>query len=211
MSKLETWFSQMPVVAILRGLTAERAIETVEAIFEQGIGIAEVPLNSPAPLDTITRLAQHFGDEFVVGAGTVLTKEQVQEVAAAGGKIAVSPNTNTDVIKTALANDITPMPGWSSATEAFSAYEAGARFLKLFPAASYGVTHLQSLNAVLPTDCRVLAVGGVSATDVTPWFKAGAIGLGVGSELFKPSYSLHEVRERAKSIVAAVQSARDGE
>ena len=205
--KLENWFAQMPLVAILRGVAPEQVVAIGEALYKAGIGIIEVPLNSPEPLVSIANLAEALGDRCVIGAGTVLTEADAQGVAAAGGQIAVSPNSNPAVIARSIALGMVPMPGWATVTEAFIAYQAGARYLKLFPAATYGPEHIKGARAVLPADCKVLAVGGVGADSAAVWLRAGADGFGIGSELYKPGDSAEQVYQRALALVTAFNTA----
>jgi len=207
--KLENWFAKMPVVAILRGVKPEQVVAVGESLLSAGIGIIEVPLNSPEPLASIKNLADALGDRCVIGAGTVLTEADAEGVAAAGGQIAVSPNTNPAVIARSLALGMVPMPGWATVTEALVAYQAGARYLKLFPAATYGPEHIKGANAVLPTDCTVLAVGGVGAGSARAWLRAGVAGFGIGSELYRPGDSAEQVYQRAVAVVAALKTARE--
>ncbi len=206
--KLDNWFAQMPVIAILRGVRPEEVLAIGESVYRAGIGIIEVPLNSPDPLTSIKILAQAMGDRCVIGAGTVLTEADVDRVAEAGGEIVVSPNTNLTVIERSLEVMLVPMPGWATATEAFSAYQAGARYLKLFPAATYGSNHIGGVRAVLPNNCKLLAVGGVGAAVAREWLQAGIDGFGIGSEIYKPGYSAEKVYQSAREVVNAVNEAR---
>ena len=208
--KLENWFAKMPVVAILRGVRPEQVVAIGESLYQAGIGIIEVPLNSPEPLASIQNLADALGDRCVIGAGTVLTEADVVGVACAGGEIAVSPNTNPEVIARSIAIGMVPMPGWATVTEAFMAYQVGARYLKLFPAATYGPEHIKGARAVLPNDCKVLAVGGVGADSAAAWLRAGADGFGIGSELYKPGDRPEQVHDRALAVVSALQAAKQG-
>jgi 2-dehydro-3-deoxyphosphogalactonate aldolase len=194
----------IPIVAILRGLTPDRAPAVGAALRSAGIRILEVPLNSPEPYRSIEILAAESGADCLVGAGTVLSVEQVERTHAAGGRLMVSPNTNPAVIRAALAQGMQVMPGFATASEAFAAIEAGAQILKLFPAASYGPAHLRALREVLPAGAQIYPVGGIGAADVAPWLQAGAAGFGFGSELFKPAYTLEEIAARAARVVAAL-------
>ena len=206
--KLDSWFDRMPVIAILRGVRPEEVLEIGEAVYQAGIGIIEVPLNSPEPLKSIGKLVHHLGDRCVIGAGTVVTQADVVGVAAAGGEIAVSPNTDPEVIKLSLEAGLVPMPGWATATEAFTAYHCGARYLKCFPVATYGPDHIKGLRAVLPSDSKLLAVGGVGAEVAGQWLQAGTDGFGVGSELYRPGQSAEQVGESARAVVDAINRAR---
>lgn len=210
MTELETWFERMPAVAILRGVRPDEVVEIGDALYEAGIGIIEVPLNSPDPLTSINKLSAHCGDRCVIGAGTVLSPADVDAVADAGGKIIVTPNTNTNVIKRSIERGTLPMPGWATATDAFAAYGAGARYLKLFPASTYGTDHVKAVAAVLPGDAKILAVGGVGAETVQQWIDVGVDGFGMASNLYKPGFSAEEVSVRAAEIVSAIQATKEG-
>lgn len=202
---LDAALAEMPVVAILRGVRPTEILTIAEAVHRAGIRAIEVPLNSPQPFDSIGRLVQAFAAECVCGAGTVVAEDEVEQLADVGGRIAVSPNTNPAVIRRSLERGIEPVPGWSSATEAFAAHHAGARHLKLFPAGTYGPNHLKALLSVLPPSIAVLAVGGVGVAAIDEWAAAGAQGFGIGSELYRPGDSPAVVFERAQEIVRAVR------
>ena len=204
----ESLLQELPLVAILRGLEPDRAVEVGNAIFDAGIRAIEVPLNSPEPFVSIRKLAEKFGDTCLCGAGTVLTTDQVRQTHGAGGRLIVSPNCDSAVIRAALQLDMAVFPGIATATEAFSAIQAGARHLKLFPAATYGARHLKALKDVLPTDVRVYPVGGVGADDIAEWLQAGAAGFGFGSELFRPPYSVDDISQRARRVVEHFNAAR---
>jgi len=201
---LEDALAQAPVIAILRGVKPDEVEAVAEALFAGGVRVVEVPLNSPEPLDSIRRLAAYEG-RMVWGAGTVLSPAAADDVAEAGGRIAVAPNTNPAVIRRVLERGMVPLPGFATATDAFAAYDAGARHLKLFPASTYGAAHIKALKAVLPRDARVHAVGGVGPAAMAEWRAMGADGFGLGSELYKPGTTPDEVHTRA---VAAVQAAQ---
>ena len=196
-----------PLIAILRGVTPDDVVDIGRALIENGIRSIEVPLNSPQALESIRRLSQTFGSGCLCGAGTVLDTTQVDEVFAAGGSLIVSPNTDARVIRRALSLGLTVMPGFATATEAFTAIEAGATSLKLFPAATYGTSHLQALRAVLPRHVRVHAVGGVGSHNLAEWVRAGVDGFGIGTSLFRPGQSAGEVARAAAALVSAFQAA----
>jgi 2-dehydro-3-deoxyphosphogalactonate aldolase len=198
---------ELPLVAILRGVTPQRVHGVAEALFDAGFRAIEVPLNSPEPLKSIEALAKQFGDRCLTGAGTVLTMQQADQVANAGGKLMVTPNTNPDVIARGVQRGLTVMPGFYSPSEGFAAIAAGAKYLKLFPASSGGIGHLQAMLAVLPKTIPVYAVGGVGAGNMSEWRKAGAAGFGLGSELFKPDFSDEDISARAQKSVAAFKAA----
>jgi 2-dehydro-3-deoxyphosphogalactonate aldolase len=196
------------MVAILRGLTPQRAPETGNALVEAGFRTIEVPLNSPQPFDTIKLLAAAHPD-CLVGAGTVLTAQDVNAVRAAGGRLIVSPNCDPQVIRHALGFGMRVMPGIATPTEAFTAIQAGATELKLFPASTYGAAHLRALKSVLPRNVKVYPVGGVGSQDIAGWLASGADGFGFGGELFKPAYTLADVAARAKGLFEALRAASD--
>jgi len=198
---------ELPLVAILRGVTPQRVHGVAEALFDAGFRAIEVPLNSPEPLKSIEALAKQFGDRCLTGAGTVLTPQQADSVADAGGKLMVTPNTNPDVIARGVQRGLTVMPGFYTPSEGFAAVAAGAKYLKLFPASSGGIGHLQAMLAVLPKTIPVYAVGGVGAGNMSEWRKAGAAGFGLGSELFKPDFSDEDISARAQKCVAAFKAA----
>ena len=199
--------AEMPLVAILRGVTPARIEGIAEGLFGAGFRAIEVPLNSPEPLKSIALLAKQFGDRCLTGAGTVLAPEDVDRVAEAGGKLLVTPNTNPAVIARGVEKGLTVMPGFYTPSEGFAAVDAGARYLKLFPASSGGIGHLQAMLAVLPKTVPVYAVGGVGAGNMSEWRKAGAAGFGLGSDLFKPDFSDADIAARARKCVAAFKSA----
>lgn len=200
----EQAFAVCPLVAILRGLRPDEAEAVGTALLEAGIRIIEVPLNSPEPFVTITRLAGLVGSRGIVGAGTVLTTEAVERVAAAGGQLVVSPGTDAAVIAATVAAGMVSLPGIFTPTEAFTALAAGAHGLKLFPAEAASPAVLKALRAVLPRDVRVLPVGGMTPDGLAAWRTAGAAGFGLGSALYSPGMTAAEVGASAARFVAAV-------
>jgi 2-dehydro-3-deoxyphosphogalactonate aldolase len=198
--------ADLPLVAILRGVTPARIEGVAEALFAAGIRAIEVPLNSPDPFRSIETLARIYGERCLTGAGTVLTQAQVDRLADAGGKLMVTPNTDPGVIARGVAKGLTVMPGFYTPSEGFAAVAAGAKYLKLFPASSGGIGHLQAMLAVLPKTVPVYAVGGVGAGNMSEWRQAGAAGFGLGSELFKPDFSDADIGARAQRAVAAFRA-----
>lgn len=192
-----------PLVAILRGVRPDEVEQIGEAVFEAGISWIEVPLNSPDPLNSIAKLVTGLGERAVVGAGTVLNVDQVDEVAATGARLIVSPNMNPDVIRMTKAKGMISLPGVFTATECFAALEAGADGLKFFPGDVLGPKGLKALKAVLPPTVTTYAVGGVDAGNAAAWLAAGADGFGLGGALYKPGDSAIQVGEKARAIVAA--------
>jgi 2-dehydro-3-deoxyphosphogalactonate aldolase len=203
---LEEAMAEVPIVAIIRGVKPDEVLDHVAALKEAGVRIVEVPLNSPEPIVSIQRVVETFGHEMVCGAGTVLAVDRVDAVAEVGGRIIVAPDTRRDVIHTALNRGLCPMPGFGTATEAFQAYDAGARYLKLFPASTYGPGHVQALKAVLPADARVLAVGGAGPSNMAEWWAAGARGFGLGGDVYKAGQSPADTARKAKAAVDACRA-----
>jgi 2-dehydro-3-deoxyphosphogalactonate aldolase len=199
--------AELPIVAILRGVAPARAADVAAVLHRAGLRIIEVPLNSPDPFASIARLCALQLADCLVGAGTVLSAEDVQRTHAAGGRLVVAPNCEPSVIRAALKFGMRVMPGVATATEALQAISAGATELKLFPAASCGPGHLRALKTVLPAAVRVLPVGGIGAADVAAWLAAGADGFGFGSELFRPEYTLDEIDARARRLLRALAQA----
>lgn len=196
-----------PLIAILRGIRPDEILEVAKALIDAGFRGIEVPLNSPDPLVSIQRLTERFGSECLCGAGTVLKAAQVDAVAAAGGKLIVTPNVDQSVIARSVELGLQPVPGFATATEAFRAIDAGATALKMFPASTYGVQHLKALRAVLP-GTKVFAVGGVGARNLTEWAEAGIDGIGFGTDIYAPGRTAAEVGARATAIVSAWNQAR---
>jgi 2-dehydro-3-deoxyphosphogalactonate aldolase len=199
---------EIPLVAILRGITPDRAGAVGDALFSAGIRAIEVPLNSPEPFDSIAQLSRLFGKSCLIGAGTVLDVDDVDRTRNAGGQLIVSPNTDSRVIARARSLEMVSMPGFATATEAFAAIAAGAVRLKLFPAASYGPAHVTALRAVLPDHVKIYAVGGVGTEQIGSWLRAGVAGFGLGSELFKPDYSIADIAARARRAVETIGHAQ---
>lgn len=203
---LDEALARAPVVAIVRGVRPDEVLNHAAALLEAGIVGIEVPLNSPDPLESIRRLVAEFGERMVIGAGTVLTAECVDRVADAGGRIIVSPNTNPDVIRRAVDRGLDPAPGFATATEAFTALAAGAKHLKLFPAVTYGPTHLKQLKAVLPPEAVVWGVGGVGPDSMADWWSAGARAFGLGGELYRAGQSVADTRAKAAKVMQAARA-----
>lgn len=203
---LQRILDECPLIAIIRGVTPEDSEAIGDAIYEGGIRIIEVPLNSPDPLRSIELLARRLGDRALVGAGTVLTTEDVRKVKDAGGRIIVSPDTNTEVIAASATAGLVSSPGYFTSSEAFAALRAGAHVLKLFPAEGATPSVLKAQLAVLPKGTRVMAVGGIKPDNMRPWLDVGAIGFGLGSGLYKPGQSATETLEKARAYVAGVKA-----
>jgi len=194
----------LPVVAILRGLRPEEALDIGAALIEAGIRAIEVPLNSPRPLESIALLADAFGDRALIGAGTVLDPEPVETLAARGARLLVAPNCNPAVIGAGIARRMEVLPGVLTPGEAFAAIAAGTRRLKLFPASSVPLSHVKALKDVLPPSTGIWAVGGVSPDNAVHWIEAGAEGVAVGSCVFRPGFTAADVAVRADTLRSAM-------
>lgn len=204
----EDYLDRMPLVAILRGVTPEAVIATGHSLIEAGISIIEVPLNSPEPYESINLLATEFGDKALIGAGTVLTVGQATQVIAAGGKLVVSPIMVPDVIRTTKHLGGLSVPGCLTPTEAFTALEAGADAIKIFPAEMVSPKVVKSMRAVLPPEAKLIIVGGVNANNMQDFLRAGADGFGIGSALFKPGKTESAIRSAAQHQVAVLRASR---
>ena len=195
----------MPIVAILRGVKPDEVIAVAQAIYEAGVRVIEVPLNSPDPLISVARLAAHFSDRAIIGAGTVLTVEDVELCNAAGAQIIVSPNMNPDVIRATVAAGMISAPGCLTPTEAFAALDTGAHAVKLFPGELISAAAVKAMRAVLPREVIVLVVGGVSADLISQYREAGANGFGIGGGIYRPGTSPEQAGANAATYVAALR------
>jgi len=191
------------IIAILRGISPAETINVCEALVTAGIGMIEVPLNSPEPLRSIGAAVRHFSGRASIGAGTVLTPEDADAVADAGGRFVVSPDTNPAVITRTKARGLLSFPGVFSPSEAFAALRAGADGLKFFPAEVLGAKGIRAMKAVLPPQVPLYAVGGANPDNFREFFAAGCAGFGLGTYLYKPGMRLDEIAARARTAVAA--------
>jgi 2-dehydro-3-deoxyphosphogalactonate aldolase len=199
--------AQLPLIAILRGLTPAEAPAIGEALVSSGFAIIEVPLNSPEPLKSIAALTQQF-PQTLIGAGTVLNAQQVKDVHAAGGRLVVAPNFNPAVVAQALALNMVVLPGVATPTEAFAALDAGAHGLKLFPAEMISPATVKALRAVLPKSAALMPVGGITPDNMAVYRAAGATGFGLGSALYAPGRSAEMVYEKAAAFVRTWQASQ---
>ena len=192
-----------PIIAILRGVQPAEAVAISGVILAAGIDKIEVPLNSPSPLESISAITEAYGNRALIGAGTVLTAVQVQQVKAAGGQLVVSPNCDPAVIAATIAAGMQSWPGIFTTSEAFTALQAGATGLKLFPSDVAGPKGLKAMRAILPVGTQVYAVGGAGPENFAEWVAASANGFGLGSAIYKPGDTPDRVATKAQAIVAA--------
>ena len=195
------------LIAILRGLTDAGAVDVGGCLYGAGFRVLEVPLNSPDPLRTIATLRKTLPDDCIVGAGTVITVKEVRQCHDVGAQIIVSPNTDTAVIAETVRLGMASVPGAATPSEAFAAVGAGAKCVKIFPAEQVGIAGLRAWTAVVPKEIGLIPVGGIDASNIGAWLKAGATGFGIGSALYQPGIAVEDLRQRAASITAALESA----
>lgn len=194
---------KLKLVAILRGIRPAEAAEHIDTLIGAGFRYIEIPLNSPDWQQSIPQMVAQFGEQAVIGAGTVLKVEQVDFLADAGAKLIVTPNTQPAVIRQAVARGMLVCAGCATATEAFSALDAGAQWLKIFPSSAFGPDYIRALKAVLPPEVPVLAVGGVTPENLTTWVQAGCAGAGLGSDLYRAGQAVERTRQQAGRFISA--------
>jgi 2-dehydro-3-deoxyphosphogalactonate aldolase len=203
---LITAAARCPLVAILRGLTPAEAEPVGTVLVEAGCTMIEVPLNSPNPLQSINTLARLFGDRALIGAGTVMTVNDIAQVKAAGGRLIVMPHSDSTLIARAKAEGLYCVPGVATPTEALAALKAGADALKAFPAEMISPAAIKAWLAVLPPDTKIFPVGGIDTSNMATYRAAGAYGFGLGSGLFKPGDTIATTREKAARLINAFKN-----
>lgn len=202
------YLAHLPLIAILRGVTPAEIVPVGRALYAAGFRVIEIPLNSPEPLESIRLLSRELGEDCLIGAGTVLNERQVADVASAGGRLVVSPNANTAVIRATKAAGMASAPGVATPSEGFAALDAGADALKLFPAEQLGPAVLKAWRAVFPKELPMLPVGGITPDNMTPYLNAGANGFGLGSALYKPGLTPAQVSANAEAFASAWRALR---
>lgn len=201
------WNAHGPIMAILRGVAPAEAASIGRVLLDAGIDLLEVPLNSPRPFDSIRALRDALSERATIGAGTVLHSDDVERAANAGAQFIVSPNTNPEIIGASLRSGLESVPGAMTPSEILTAANAGARMLKIFPAATLGPACMRDLSAILPDGLGLLAVGGINARNAREWLRAGACGVGAGSALYAPGDNPAQVAEKARELVQSVRVA----
>jgi 2-dehydro-3-deoxyphosphogalactonate aldolase len=207
---LDEAMRDLPLIAILRGITPEAALPVGHALVDAGFRIIEVPLNRPGALESISLLADRFGDRCVVGAGTVMSTDAVGAVETAGGQLIVMPHGDTDIVRAAVDAGLWCFPGVATPTEAFACLKAGADGLKLFPAEMITPAVVRAMTAVIPPGTRMLPVGGIHPEGMAEYVAAGAAGFGLGSALYKPGRTPASVGAAARKFVEAWKGLTDG-
>ena len=193
-----------PLIAILRGIKPTEVVDVAEILIEKDFKIIEIPLNSPDPIRSIELLTHYFENHAIIGAGTVLDEASIRSIAEAGAKLIVMPNGNGIVVKAAKDRGLIAIPGIATPSEAFAMIEAGADALKLFPAEWIPPSVLKAMKAVLPSTVPILPVGGITPEKMNDYLKAGAIGFGLGSALYKPGMTLRDIRKNAEAFNQAL-------
>lgn len=206
---LDTYLKDLPLIAILRGVTPDEIVPVGRALYDAGFRVIEIPLNSPQPFESIRRLTAELDESCLIGAGTVLTEAQVAEVDAAGGRLIVSPNANLAVIRASKAAGLVSAPGVATPSEGFAALDAGADSLKLFPAEQLGPAVVKAWRAVFPKELALLPVGGIAPDNMGPYVAAGANGFGLGSALYKPGLTAAQVSANAQAFAAGWRAVKN--
>jgi len=202
-----SWNTELPLIAILRGITPQDVGEHVQALLREGFDAIEIPMNSPDWQQSIGDMVKKYGDRALIGAGTVLQSTQVDELARLGGKLVVTPNTQPPGLRRAVELGMTVCAGCATASEAFNALEAGAQALKIFPSVSFGPDYIKALKAVLPPQVPVFAVGGITPENLHQYLAAGCAGAGLGGDLYRAGQSVERTAQQAAAFVRAYKEA----
>lgn len=206
MPTLDDALAFCPLVAILRGITPSETLAVGQVLFDAGLRVIEVPLNSPDPLKSIELLAGQFGGNAIIGAGTVMTPDDVIDVRDAGGELIVMPHSDAEVIEEAKAEGLYCLPGVATPTEGFLALTHGADGLKMFPGEAMPPKILRAWRSVFPDTIKLLPVGGISVENIPDYLAAGASGFGIATSLYTPGRSADDVRQRAVALIAACRA-----
>lgn len=201
------WQNNIPLIAILRGITPQEVDAHIDELITAGFSAIEIPTNSPDWQQSIRQAVQHFGQQALIGGGTVVEPEQVETIAAMSGRLIVTPNTNVAVIRAAARHKLIIAAGCATPSEAFSAIDAGAQNLKVFPSSAFGPAYIKAIKAVLPSTVPVFAVGGVTPENLKDFIAAGCIGAGLGSDLYRSGQPLSRTRQKAQEFMNAFKEA----
>ncbi len=198
----------LPLIAILRGITPHEVEAHVEVLIAAGFNAIEIPLNSPDWQNSIANMVEKYGKSTLIGGGTVLTPENVDVLAGIGSKLVVTPNTSPAVIRRAVEYGMTVCAGCATASEAFTALEAGAQGLKIFPSSAFGPEYIKALKAVLPPEVPVFAVGGVTPDNLHQYLTAGCVGAGLGGDLYRAGQPVSRTAQQASAFIKAFKDAQ---
>ena len=207
---IKSLLTEMPLIAILRGIKPAEAPQVAKVLIDAGFRIIEVPLNSPNAIESIRRMVHELGDQALFGAGTVTDPLSIAEIKAAGGRVIISPHLNVDIVNLTKKSELFSIPGVATPSEAFTALAAGADALKLFPGEACPPKVLKAIKVVLPPQTLLLPVGGINQGNLADYWQAGAAGFGIGSNLYASGRNVEEIALRAKELVAAMNRIRGG-
>ena len=199
---LNQYLDHLPLIAILRGISPEEILSVAEILIEEGIKIIEIPLNSPRPYESIELLAGHCKTDVLIGAGTVLNKNEVKQVKQAGGTLIVSPNTNVCIINETKKQNMVSIPGACTPTEIYIAMEAGSDAIKLFPAEIISPIAAKAIRAIIPSQSYLLAVGGINVNNMSEYMKMGVNGFGIGSTFYTKGKLLSDIKHDTRKIIS---------
>lgn len=196
-----SWNPNIPLIAILRGITPDEILEHVDVLIKAGFSAVEIPTNSPNWEESISKTVNEFGDDIIIGGGTILSEEHVDSVINAGGKLIVTPNMNEKVIRKSVSNDMIITVGCITPTEIFIAIDNGAKIIKIFPSSNLGVSYIKSIMAVIPKDISIYAVGGITPDNLKDYLSVGCSGAGLGGDLYKAGQSVETTFNNANRFI----------